>query len=151
MLTQVNYRTGRMHDMAELTRPRHAAGALVVWDLAHSAGARAGGPARARCRLRRRLRLQVPQRRPGRAGLRLGASAPRRRMDASSSGSRCRLAGPRRAVRVHARLPAGRGVARFICGTPPVLSMAALECGVDTVLAPSRWAAWRRCAASRWR
>ena len=27
------------------------------------------------------------------------------------------------------------GMARFICGTPPVLSLAALECGVDTVLA----------------
>ena len=27
------------------------------------------------------------------------------------------------------------GVARFLCGTPPVLSLAALECGVDTVLA----------------
>jgi kynureninase len=28
-------------------------------------------------------------------------------------------------------------MARFICGTPPVLSMAALECGVDTLLAAS--------------
>ena len=58
-------------------------------------------------RLRRRLRLQVSERRPGRAGVRLGASASHR-----ADGSRrlaaaaLRLARPRRAVRVHARLPA---------------------------------------------
>ena len=39
MLTHVNYRTGRMHRMGEITRAAHAAGAVVVWDLAHSAGA----------------------------------------------------------------------------------------------------------------
>jgi len=27
------------------------------------------------------------------------------------------------------------GIRRYLCGTPPVLSLAALECGVDTVLA----------------
>ncbi len=39
MLTQVDFRSGRLHDMQELTKRAHDCGALVVWDLAHSAGA----------------------------------------------------------------------------------------------------------------
>ena len=39
MLTQVDYRTGRLHDMARLTQRAHHTGAITLWDLAHSAGA----------------------------------------------------------------------------------------------------------------
>ena len=39
LLTEVDYRTGRRHDMRRLTERAHAAGALTVWDIAHSAGA----------------------------------------------------------------------------------------------------------------
>ncbi|UKV13147.1 kynureninase [Thalassospiraceae bacterium SW-3-3] len=39
MLTHVDYRTGRMYDMKRITKLAHDAGAIVIWDLAHSAGA----------------------------------------------------------------------------------------------------------------
>lgn len=39
LITEVDYRTGRKHDMADLTARAQAAGVLTIWDLAHSAGA----------------------------------------------------------------------------------------------------------------
>src|SRR5690606_35346997 len=39
LLTQVHYKTGLVRDMAAVTAEAHAKGALVIWDLSHSAGA----------------------------------------------------------------------------------------------------------------
>ena len=39
MLTEVDYRTGRRHDVTAITKLAHAHGAVMIWDLAHSAGA----------------------------------------------------------------------------------------------------------------
>ena len=39
MLTEIDYRSGRRHAMNNITKTAHASGAIMVWDLAHSAGA----------------------------------------------------------------------------------------------------------------
>ena len=69
VLTQVHYKSGRIHDMAALTRRAHEVGALVLWDLSHSAGALDVDPERLRRRLRHPAAVTststaVPARRP---------------------------------------------------------------------------------------
>ena len=49
MLTEVDYRTGRKHDMDAITRIAHERGAVVIWDLAHSVGAVPVDLARSNC------------------------------------------------------------------------------------------------------
>ena len=73
---QVDYRTGELWDVAAITRRRPRRRRADVLGPVPLGRRRAGRPGRARGRLRRRLRLQVPQRRAGRAGLRLRRLAP---------------------------------------------------------------------------
>ena len=131
LLTQVNYRSGRLLDMTALTAQAHAAGALAVWDLAHSAGALPvdlkgadadfavgcgykylnggpGAPAFVWVNPRHALQFQQPL-----TGW-MGHAAP---------------------FAFDTAYRPAPGIQRALCGTPPVLALAALECGVDTLLA----------------
>jgi kynureninase len=135
MLTHINYRTGAMHDMKALTAAAHAAGVLAVWDLAHSAGAvpvalndsdadyaigcgykylngGPGAPAFVWVHTRHAGRFEQPL-----SGW-WGHAAPFE-------------------FTPHYR-PAP-GVARYLCGTQPIVALAGLECGLDTVLAAERF------------
>jgi kynureninase len=131
MLTHVNYRTGAMHDMKAITAAAHAASVLTVWDLAHSAGAvpvalndseadyaigcgykylngGPGAPAFAWVHGRHADKFIQPL-----SGW-WGHAAPFE-------------------MTPHYR-PAP-GVTRYLCGTQPIVALAGLECGLDTVLA----------------
>jgi kynureninase len=131
MLTHVNYRTGRMHDMAALSAAAHAVGALAVWDLAHSAGALPvalnadGADFAVGC---------------GYKYLNGGPGAPAFAWVRPEHVSRFRqpLSGWIGHAAPFAFTPGyapAEGIARYLCGTPSVLGLAALECGVDTMLA----------------
>jgi kynureninase len=141
LLTHVNYRDGRMHAMATLNRAAHAAGALAVWDLAHSAGAvpidlMGGGNPDAAADFAVGCGYKYLNGGPGAPAFVWAHPARTARMDALELGQ------PLSGWLGHAApfdfAPTYRpasGIARYACGTPPIISLAALECGVDTVLA----------------
>jgi kynureninase len=136
MLTHVNYRSGRMHDMAALTRAAHAAGALAVWDLAHSAGAvpvdlHGGGDAAAAADFAVGCGYKYLNGGPGAPAFVWVHPRHAERFEQPLSG----WLGHAAPFAFSTEYRPAPGIARYLCGTPPVLSLAALECGVDTVLA----------------
>lgn len=127
MLTDVDYRTGRRHDMARLTARAHAAGALAVWDLAHSAGALpvdvagAGADFAVGCTYKY---------------LNAGPGAPAFIYIAPHLAEDARPAlagwlGHEAPFAFEPRYRAGRGIERMRVGTPPVIQMAALEAALE--------------------
>ncbi|HEY1612139.1 MAG TPA: kynureninase [Rhizomicrobium sp.] len=128
VLTHIHYKSGELHDMRTLTARAHACGALVLWDLSHSAGATElfldfdgvdlavgcgykylnGGPgAPAFVYVAGRLQglLQPPL-----SGW-MGHASPFEFGDEFVSAA---------------------GIKRQLCGTPAIISMAALGCGLST-------------------
>ena len=131
MLTHVNYRTGAMHDMAAVTAAAHAEGILAVWDLAHSAGA-------------------VPvDLRGAKADFAVGCGY--KYLNGGPGAPAFVWVNPLHADRFWQPLAGwwghaapfaftpdyqpAPGITRYQCGTQPMISLAALDCGVDAFLA----------------
>jgi len=130
VLTHVHYKTAERFDMAAWTQRAHAAGALVLWDLSHSAGAvpvdlgAAGADLAVGC---------------GYKYLNGGPGAPAylhvaRRWQAALGNPLSGWMGHAAPFAMEDRYRPAPGMARWLAGTPPVLGMAALEAGVDLML-----------------
>ncbi|MCW1917879.1 kynureninase [Rhodobacter sp. KR11] len=127
LVTEVDYRTGRRHDMAALSARAHDKGALIIWDLAHSAGA---------------FRVDVAK---GGADFAVGCSY--KYLNSGPGGPAFIYVAPRHAETAPPALSGwlgheapfafdrdyrpGRGIERMRVGTPPVLQLAALEAALD--------------------
>lgn len=130
MLTHVHYKSGAVFDMAALSAAATHAGALSLWDLSHSAGALpldltgAGADMAVGC---------------GYKYLNGGPGAPAflhvaRRHHGSLSSPLTGWMGHAAPFAFEDVYEPGAGLASFLCGTPPVLALAALEEGVDILL-----------------
>jgi kynureninase len=130
MLTHVNYRTGRMHDLAALTRCAHEHGALVIWDLAHSTGAVPVDLNGAEADFAVGCGYKYLNGGPGAPAFIFVA----RRHQASFRQPLAGWLGHAQPFAFEGCYRPAEGIARALCGTPPILSLAALECGVDIAL-----------------
>lgn len=129
MLTHVDFRTGAMHDMEGLTATAHEAGTLALWDLAHSAGAVPLSLDAWNVDLAVGCGYKYLNGGPGAPAF---AFVGRHLHDTFET--------PLRGWMGHAAPFAfdtdyrpAPGVDRLLCGTPPILGLAALECGVETL------------------
>jgi kynureninase len=126
LLTQVHYKSGLVRDMAEVTRRAHAKGVLVVWDLSHSAGAIEVDLNGAEADFAVGCGYKYLNGGPGAPAF-LFVAKRHQAATAVLSG----WFGHASPFTFEEDYRPAEGITRFLCGTPPVLGLTALECGVD--------------------
>jgi len=127
-LTQVDYRSAAVHDMRAINEIAHAAGALTVWDLSHSAGAIELNLNTDGCDLAVGCGYKYLNGGPGAPAFLFVAEHLQDRLESPLQGWMGH-ADPFEFVDDYR--PAG-GIARFLTGTPSILALAALEAGLNT-------------------
>ena len=136
MLTHVNFKTGAMHDMTAITQHAHNVGALTVWDLSHSTGAVPVGLNAATADFAVGCGYKYLNGGPGApafvfaAGRHLSAIA-----DDTFAQPISGWFGHNAAFDFDHRYEPAPSIDRFAVGTPSIVALAALEVGVDSVLA----------------
>lgn len=130
MLTHVNYRTGAMHDMNAITAHAHTKGALVIWDLAHSAGAMPVDLTGANADFAIGCGYKYLNGGPGAPAFVYVAKCHQANFSQPLAG----WMGHAKPFAFDWKYEPAEGIARYLCGTQPVLSMTALECGIDVML-----------------
>ncbi len=131
MLTQVDYRTGSRLDLDAVTARAHAQGALVVWDLAHSAGAFEVALNAAQADFAVGCGYKYLNGGPGAPAFVFVARRHQQAFTQPLSG----WMGHASPFAFESGYRPAAGIARALVGTPPVLSMIALQAGVDAMLA----------------
>ena len=127
-LTHVDYRSASIHDMRAINDAAHAAGARVVWDLSHSAGAIELDLHAAGSELAIGCGYKYLNGGPGAPGYIYVAKALQEELRSPLQG----WMGHAEPFAFDDDYRPASGILKFLTGTPSILSLAALEAGLDT-------------------
>lgn len=130
MLTHVNYRSGAMWRMQQVTSTVHAAGALMIWDLCHSAGAVPVDLSSAGADFAVGCTYKYLNGGPGSPAFIWAAERHLGRVEQPLSG----WWGHKKPFDMAVGYEPADDTARLLVGTQPILSMATMEVGIDLAL-----------------